>query len=104
MGDFIFLVWEAVERLERLGFKVLVITGDGASANRKFFRISGTCRKVVIRQKIHTQTTNVTYFVSEHLMKTVRNCWSHSYGHGNTRKLWVSTLLLIPVCVFCVHT
>ena len=37
-GDFIFLiVWEAIERLENLGFKVLVITADDASANRKFF-------------------------------------------------------------------
>ena len=39
-GDYIFLiVWEAIERLERLGFKVLVITADGASANRRFFRM-----------------------------------------------------------------
>ena len=39
-GDALFLiVWEAVERLEKIGFKVLVITGDGASANRRFFSL-----------------------------------------------------------------
>ena len=42
-GDSMFLiVWEAVERLEKLGFKVLVITADGASANRKFFQMHST--------------------------------------------------------------
>ena len=31
------------------------------------------------------------YFISDppHLIKTARNCLSHSYGHGYTRKLWV---------------
>lgn len=33
------IVWEAIERLERLGFKVIAITADGASPNRKFFRM-----------------------------------------------------------------
>jgi len=37
-GDQIFpIVWEAVERLERLGLKVVAITADGAGPNRKFF-------------------------------------------------------------------
>ena len=26
-----------------------------------------------------------------HLIKTTRNCWSHSFGHGQTRQLWVSS-------------
>ena len=33
------LNWEAIERLERLGFKVIALTGDGASQNRKFFQL-----------------------------------------------------------------
>jgi hypothetical protein len=33
------IIWEAVERLEHLGFKVIVISADGASPNRKFFRM-----------------------------------------------------------------
>ncbi len=33
------LVWEAVRLLELTGLKVLCATADGASPNRKFFRI-----------------------------------------------------------------
>ena len=33
------IMWQGIERLEFLGFKVLVVTGDGASTNRKFFRM-----------------------------------------------------------------
>ena len=33
------LVWEAVRRLEALGLKVISATSDGASPNRKFFRM-----------------------------------------------------------------
>ena len=37
-GDMLFpIVWEAIQQLEGLGFKVICITGDGASVNRKFF-------------------------------------------------------------------
>lgn len=114
-GDYIYLiVWEAIERLERLGFKVLVITADGASANRKFFRMhqSTSCSKDDLCYK----TTNpyavderVLYFVSDvpHLMKTVRNCWSHSRGHRNTRKMWVRSnhlCMCVPVHVSRVQT
>lgn len=45
-GDALFLiVWEAIERLEKIGFKVLVITGDGASANRQFMNFHGKKNK-----------------------------------------------------------
>ena len=33
------IVWEAVRHLESSGFKVIGITADGASPNRKFFRM-----------------------------------------------------------------
>lgn len=33
------IMWEGIEHLEALGFKVIAITGDGASMNRKFFKI-----------------------------------------------------------------
>ena len=33
------IIWEAVERLQHLGFKVLVVSGDGASTNQKFMRM-----------------------------------------------------------------
>ena len=41
----------------------------------------------------YSDETRYIYFISDvpHLMKTVRNCWSHSFGHGCTRKLWVGS-------------
>lgn len=39
-GDILFpIVWEAVRRLEAQELKVLCITADGASSNRKLFRM-----------------------------------------------------------------
>jgi hypothetical protein len=47
-GDQLFsVVWEAVERLERIGLKVMGITADGASSNR--FSLEAT------RHPTHTQ-------------------------------------------------
>ena len=33
------IVWGCVERLEACGFKVIALTADGASCNRKFFKM-----------------------------------------------------------------
>lgn len=93
-GDQLFsVVWEAIERLERIGLKVMAVTADGASSNRKFFRMhsssgSTTCYKAV---NPYAQERSV-YFFSDvpHLIKTTRNCWSHSGANG-TRSMWVST-------------
>ena len=35
------LLWEGIERLEHKGFKVLVVSADGAASNRKLFRMHG---------------------------------------------------------------
>ena len=94
-GDALFLIiWEAVERLERIGFKVLVVTGDGASANRRFMSFHG--QKTDVRNPIYktrnpfTKEKREVYFMSDppHLMKTARNCWSHS-GEEQSRHMWV---------------
>lgn len=88
------IVWEAIERLERDGFKVMAITADGASPNRKFFRLhSMTSTATDICYKTpnpYASEDRSIYFFSDvpHLMKTTRNCWSHSSSNG-TRNLWV---------------
>ena len=42
-GDLLFdPFWEAVYRLERMGFKVLAATADGASTNRRFIKIKNS--------------------------------------------------------------
>ena len=94
------IVWEAIERLENLGFKVLVITADGASANRKFFRLHDVQKThspynpVYKTNNPYTNEERAIYFMSDvpHLVKTTRNNWSHSFSHGRTRKLWVSKI------------
>ena len=53
-ADLLFpIVWEAVRQLESMGFKVIAITADGASVNRKFFRMhaSDTTSGVVYKTK-----------------------------------------------------
>lgn len=94
-GDQIFaVVWEAIERLERIGFKVIAITADGASPNRKFFHMhslnSSTADLCYKSPNPYTNDDRNIYFFCDvpHLMKTTRNCWSHSSENG-TRKLWV---------------
>ena len=87
------IVWEAIERLERLQLKVVAVTADGASPNRKFFSMH-SCSKSDVCYKTpnpYTKEDRHIYFFSDvpHLMKTTRNCWSHSFSNNNTRKLWV---------------
>ena len=97
-GEQIFpIVWQAIERLERKQFKVIAITADGASPNRKFFRMHSNSSEICYKTPNPcTSEERDIYFFSDvpHLMKTTRNCWSHSSKHG-TRNLWVS-LCFIP--------
>ena len=93
------IVWDGVRNLEESGFRVMVLTCDGASPNRKFFKMHTTGG----RQNGHvTYKTRNPYspddrdifFMSDvpHLMKTTRNCWSNSFGHSHTRALWVCSM------------
>lgn len=69
--------------------KIIVITGDGASSNRKFFlrmhsvpyEEGEVCYKTM---NPYTLEPRDIFSVSDvpHLIKTTRNCLSHSYGHG----------------------
>ena len=98
-ADYLFpLAWEVVKNLECAGFKVISLTGDKASPNRKFFRLhrlasgqkSGAVYKVLNPYSIEKR---FLYFISDvpHLVKTARNCWSNSFSHSFKRALWVST-------------
>ena len=88
------IVWEAVERIEAAGLKVLCVVADGASTNRKFFKMHGVTNSEITYKtpNIFTSENRSLYFVSDppHLIKTTRNCFSHSFSHGGTRKLWVN--------------
>ena len=89
------LAWDAVKNLEECGFKVMVMTCDGASSNRKFFRMHSTQNrkgKVTYHTRNpYSQDSRDIYFMCDvpHLIKTTRNCWSNSFAHSHTRALWV---------------
>ena len=90
------ILWKAVEICEiDLDLTVLYITSDGASPNRD---LSSYIRMVTIQLFIGLKTFSPVmryiYFFSDapHLLKTVRNCFSNSNSHKNTRKMWKSGL------------
>ena len=96
-GDVVFpLVWECIKRLETCGLKVIATTADGASVNRKFFKMhkqaSGKDGEVVYKTvNVYSPEKRPLFFISDvpHLIKTVRNCWSNSFAHTKTRTLKV---------------
>ena len=92
------IVWDGVRNLEESGLRVMVITCDGASPNRKFFKMHTTSKQtgtVTYKTKNpYSPDGREVYFMSDvpHLIKTTRNCWSNSFGHSHTRALWVSDI------------
>ena len=95
-ADFLFpIVWEAIRMIEGIGGKVISITADGASPNRKFFHMHG---KGFVYKAFNPYADpregRPVFFISDppHLIKTTRNCWSHS-GFSGTRLMKVSDIL-----------
>ena len=94
-------VWEAIARLERQGIKVLSITCDGASINRRLWSIHSKGRELGDKGVLYkvpniyaTDASRYLYFISDppHLIKTTRNCWASKF-----RKLEVSFYYLAVV-------
>ena len=82
------VIWEAVRRLEANGIKVLSITSDGASSNRKFFRMHHDKNDpntfMYKGLNLYSDDHRWVYFFSDppHLLKTIRNCWCNSGSNG----------------------
>ena len=86
-GELYPIQWEAVGRLELMGFHVLGVTCDGLAANRKLIRLHSTATGVVYKtENPYAPDKRPLFFISDppHLMKTVRNAWEK-------RDLWVSS-------------
>nr|XP_006814509.1 PREDICTED: uncharacterized protein LOC102808490 [Saccoglossus kowalevskii] len=73
----------------------MVSTSDGASWNRKFYRmhrVKGAPRDMVVfkTRNLWSDDERFIYFVSDvpHLIKTTRNCWANSEAHRKSRSLW----------------
>ena len=88
------MVWEVVGKLAAAGLKVVVITADGASANRKFFRLHQDTSDSNVYSGVVYKTANVhapeVFLMSDvpHLLKSTRNCWEKS-PFGDTRLMTV---------------
>jgi hypothetical protein len=91
------IVWEVVGQLESIGLKVMCITSDGASPNRKFFKLAngGEFAYKTINPFADDEERKI-FFISDppHLVKTARNCLSHS-GGGGTRHMMVGAISFI---------
>ena len=89
------MVWDVLEALEMNGLKVMSISCDGLSANRKFFGIGKYPKHTTPRVPYKTtnpfDTARNIYYFSDvpHLLKTARNCFSNSFGHSKSRNLKV---------------
>ena len=88
------VVWDVVQSLEGCGLKVIALCCDGASPNRKFIKMHKSSQGDKPTYKTinpFSPEKRPIFFISDvpHLLKTTRNCWSHSFAHKDTRKLWV---------------
>ena len=82
------LLWQAIERLTRIGFKVLAIVCDGAKNNRRMLKLHSTgtgddlCYKT---HNVYSEDKYPVFFICDppHLIKT---SWNNCFSMG---KLWV---------------
>ena len=91
------IICEGIRIVASTGLKVIAITADGASPNRKFFRMHGSSKDGVVykTKNVHASDDRDVYFFSDppHLIKTTRNCLSHSNHASSSRSMWVSILV-----------
>ena len=89
------IFWKGVAILElQVNLKVIAATCDGASQNRKFFRMHPKAddnnSDVMYKTKnVYAKDGRSLWFIPDppHLLKTARNCLSNSGSHKNSRYL-----------------
>ena len=105
------VVWQAVEVMEMNGMKVRAFVCDGASPNRRFYRLHklpddlnvAVDGVVYWAWNLYAADDRKIYFICDvpHLIKTVRNNFENSHGNLNTRHLLVSfTFYISPENIF----
>ena len=99
-GDLLFQpFWEAVRRIEFLGMKVVAVTADGASSNRRFFRLHSLSTAAMphcIDNPYATEERKIFIFSDPpHLQKTARNALE-----SPKRNLWVCFSLVFSWCIY----
>ena len=101
------LLWKAISICEMNELKILAVTCDGASPNRKLFRMHFHMTQddeMNIDTDVTYRTPNLfspdkhfVYFISDapHLLKTARNSLYHSGSGRYTRYMWNNGAFLI---------
>ncbi|KAK3925996.1 Transposable element P transposase [Frankliniella fusca] len=91
--------WDTIYNMESRGLKVTCLICDGASMNKKFFKMHAQWIDAdhPLIPGIVYATSNLAscekkplYFIVDppHLLKTLRNCLANSYAHKKSRKMW----------------
>ncbi|KAK3920609.1 DNA transposase [Frankliniella fusca] len=86
--------WNVIYRLENLGMKVLCLTSDGASVNKKFFKMhfdaDPTSKYIYKTKNIACGEDRPLFFITDpvHVLKSLRNNFSNSFSHKKTREMW----------------
>ena len=97
------IFWKAVRYLESINLKVIAATADGASPNRKFFKMhkkldGGSGKNIIYRTKnLFSNDNRFIFFFADvpHLIKTSRNCLSNSGSGCKSRYMWNSGFFLL---------
>lgn len=102
------LFWKAVSMCElQCDLKVVAVTCDGASTNRKVFRmhfdmtsqddINPNVDVTYRTSNLFSSDKRIIYFISDppHLIKTARNCLSNSGAGRCTRFMWNGGLFVV---------
>ena len=108
-------VWEAISRLERQDIRVLAITCDGASTNRRLWKMHSAGEALTYKvTNVFSQPTRPIFFISDppHLIKTIRNCWWNASMQSDINDLrnmtfrgsWLLNVMvkLLVYCAVCV--
>ncbi len=87
-------LYDTVLFLETAGFKVRAQVSDGASPNRKFYKLhrKDNSTDLVFKTVNPFAPTREVFFICDvpHLIKTTRNNWENSGWHNRTKHLCVS--------------
>ena len=105
------IFWQAVKYLERINLKVIAATADGASQNRKFFRMHNylcgdSDGDAIYRTKnIPTKEIRFIFFFAYalYLVKTVRNCLRYSWSGCGTKYWWNNGFFLLWSEIACLY-
>ncbi len=95
-------VWEGIGMLELAGYHVVGCVSDGATPNRKFYRlhgdgtVDGPC---YFTDNLYREGELIYFFCDPpHLLKTTRNNFENSGWHNHTRNLQVTFIFYCNDC------